>query len=80
MADEAVGHLRENLVTSAKVEVWNRKKKKGGSPFGTEGEEGVPPMPAFGGENDFSLQVPLMDALDFKDGRPRGSFKSSHPN
>jgi 2-oxoglutarate ferredoxin oxidoreductase subunit alpha len=48
MADEAVGHLRENLSTGAKVEVWDRRKKRGGSPFGTEEEDGVPPMPAFG--------------------------------
>jgi 2-oxoglutarate ferredoxin oxidoreductase subunit alpha len=48
MADEAIGHLRENLSINAKVEVWNRKKKKGTSPFGTEEEDGVPPMPAFG--------------------------------
>jgi 2-oxoglutarate ferredoxin oxidoreductase subunit alpha len=48
IADEAVGHLRENLSISAKVEVWNRKKKKGASPFGTEEEDDVPPMPAFG--------------------------------
>jgi 2-oxoglutarate ferredoxin oxidoreductase subunit alpha len=48
MADEAVGHLRENLSIGAKVEVWDRRKKRGGSPFGTEEEDGVPPMPAFG--------------------------------
>src|SRR5512136_1231798 len=30
MAEEAIGHLRENLLTRAKVEVWDRKKKKGG--------------------------------------------------
>jgi 2-oxoglutarate ferredoxin oxidoreductase subunit alpha len=48
MADEAVGHLRENLSISAKAEVWNRKKEKGASPFGTEEEDGVPPMPSFG--------------------------------
>jgi len=48
MADEAVAHLRENLSISAKVEVLNRKKKKGASPFGTEEEDGVPPMPSFG--------------------------------
>jgi 2-oxoglutarate ferredoxin oxidoreductase subunit alpha len=48
MADEAVGHLRENLSIRAKVEVWNRKKKKGASPFGTEEGDDVPPMPAFG--------------------------------
>jgi len=32
----------------ANVEVWNRKKEKGGAPFGTDEEDGVPPMPAFG--------------------------------
>jgi len=48
MADEAVGHLRETVRLPAKVEVWDRKKKKGGAPFGTEEEDGVPPMPVFG--------------------------------
>jgi 2-oxoglutarate ferredoxin oxidoreductase subunit alpha len=48
LADEAVGHLRESISINAKVEVWDRKKEKGGSPFGTEEGEGVPPMPAFG--------------------------------
>jgi len=48
MAEEAVGHLRENMLIPAKVEVWNRKKAKGKAPFGTEEDDGVPPMPAFG--------------------------------
>jgi len=48
LAEEAVGHLRESISISPKVEVWDRKKEKGGSPFGTEEEDGVPPMPAFG--------------------------------
>ncbi len=48
MAEEAVGHLRESIFIDAKVEVWNRKKEKGGSPFGAKEEDGVPPMPAFG--------------------------------
>ena len=48
MADEAVGHLRESMSINGRVEIWDRKKKKGGSPFGTEEEDGVPPMPAFG--------------------------------
>ncbi|HVP79139.1 MAG TPA: 2-oxoacid:acceptor oxidoreductase subunit alpha [Thermodesulfobacteriota bacterium] len=47
MADEAVGHLRENISMGAKVEVWNRKKPKKGSPFGVE-EDDVSPMPSFG--------------------------------
>jgi len=32
MADEAVGHLRETMNLPAKVEVWSRKKQKGGAP------------------------------------------------
>jgi 2-oxoglutarate ferredoxin oxidoreductase subunit alpha len=48
MTEEAVGHLRETIRIPGKVEVWDRKKKRGGSPFGTEEEDGVPPMPAFG--------------------------------
>jgi 2-oxoglutarate ferredoxin oxidoreductase subunit alpha len=48
MAEEAVGHLRETIRIPGPVEVWDRKKRKGGSPFGTEEEDGVPPMPAFG--------------------------------
>ncbi|MGQ9645726.1 MAG: 2-oxoacid:acceptor oxidoreductase subunit alpha [Thermodesulfobacteriota bacterium] len=48
MADEAVGHLRESMSVKAKVEIWDREKKKGGTPFGTEEEDGVPSMPVFG--------------------------------
>ena len=66
MADEAVGHLRENLSISAKVEVWNRKKKKGGSPFGTEEEEGVPPMPAFGEGERLLVTGSTHDAFGFR--------------
>ncbi|MGQ9508146.1 MAG: 2-oxoacid:acceptor oxidoreductase subunit alpha [Thermodesulfobacteriota bacterium] len=48
MAEEAVGHLRETIRIPEKSEVWNRKKQKGTPPFGTEEEDGIPPMPAFG--------------------------------
>ena len=48
MADEAVGHLRENVSIPEEVEVWDRKKQKGAAPFGTDEADGVPPMPAFG--------------------------------
>jgi 2-oxoglutarate ferredoxin oxidoreductase subunit alpha len=48
LADEAVGHLRENFFVPPEAEIWNRKKQKGAAPFGTEEEDGVPPMPAFG--------------------------------
>ncbi|RPI76884.1 MAG: 2-oxoacid:acceptor oxidoreductase subunit alpha [Desulfobacteraceae bacterium] len=48
MSDEAVGHLRERMDVSPKVRIVNRYKKSGAAPFGTESEDGVPPMPAFG--------------------------------
>jgi 2-oxoglutarate ferredoxin oxidoreductase subunit alpha len=48
MSERTVAQLRENIIIPAKIEVWNRKKMKGASPFGTEEEDGVPPMPAFG--------------------------------
>jgi 2-oxoglutarate ferredoxin oxidoreductase subunit alpha len=66
MADEAVGHLRENLSTRARVEVWDRKKKRGGPPFGTEEEEGVPPMPAFGEGERLLITGSTHDALGFR--------------
>jgi 2-oxoglutarate ferredoxin oxidoreductase subunit alpha len=48
MAEEAVGHLRESISISARLEILDRIKKKPGTPFGTEEKDGVPPMPAFG--------------------------------
>ena len=66
MADEAIGHLRENLSIRAKVEVWDRKKKKGGSPFGTEEEDAVPPMPVFGEGERLLITGSTHDALGFR--------------
>jgi len=48
LADEATGHLRENVRIPETVKVFNRKKKKGIPPFGDGGKDLVPPMPAFG--------------------------------
>jgi 2-oxoglutarate ferredoxin oxidoreductase subunit alpha len=66
MADEAVGHLRENISVSAKVEVWDRKKQKGGSPFDTDEEDGVPPMPAFGEGERLLVTGSTHDAFGFR--------------
>ncbi len=48
MSDEAVGHLRERMDIPPALKVTHRWKKSGAAPFGTEAEDGVPPMPAFG--------------------------------
>jgi 2-oxoglutarate ferredoxin oxidoreductase subunit alpha len=66
MADEAVGHLRETVTLPAKVEVWNRKKQRGGIPFGTEEEDGVPPMPAFGEGERLAVTGSTHDAYGYR--------------
>ena len=66
MADEAVGHLRENMSIHEKVEVWNRKKKKGGSPFDTDEEDGVPPMPVFGEGERLAVTGSTHDAFGYR--------------
>jgi 2-oxoglutarate ferredoxin oxidoreductase subunit alpha len=48
MAEEATAHLRERIEVGGVVALFNREKKAGAPPFGTEEDDGVPPMPAFG--------------------------------
>jgi len=66
MADEAVGHLRETVILPAKVDVWNRRKQKGGAPFGTEEEDGVPPMPVFGEGERLAVTGSTHDAYGYR--------------
>jgi len=66
MADEAVGHLRENISIRAKMDIFNRKKQKGGSPFGTEEKNGVPPMPSFGEGARLLVTGSTHDAFGFR--------------
>jgi 2-oxoglutarate ferredoxin oxidoreductase subunit alpha len=48
MAEEATAHLRETMHVVEEVELFSREKEAGAPPFGTERNNGVPPMPAFG--------------------------------
>jgi len=48
MGEEAIGHLRERTEVKPTVEVFDRVKKTGAPPFGTNQDDGIPPMPAFG--------------------------------
>jgi len=66
LADEAVGHLRETLVVSEEVEVYNRFKSPGLPPFGTEDPRGVPPMPAFGEGENLLITGSTHDAQGFR--------------
>ena len=48
LGDAVVGHVRESFEVPSTVEVFNRIKVPGAPPFGTDEEDGVPSMPAFG--------------------------------
>jgi 2-oxoglutarate ferredoxin oxidoreductase subunit alpha len=47
LGEQAVGHLRERMDVREKIAIFNRRKEKGAAPFGA-GDDGIPPMPAFG--------------------------------
>jgi 2-oxoglutarate ferredoxin oxidoreductase subunit alpha len=66
LSDEAVSHLRETIKIAGQVEVWDRKKQKGGSPFGTAEEDGVPPMPAFGEGERLAVTGSTHDPYGFR--------------
>ena len=66
MAEEATGHLRENMMIHKRVEVWDRKRTKGEAPFGTEEEDGIPPMPAFGEGERLLVTGSTHDAYGFR--------------
>lgn len=48
LSEAALGHLRERMDVREKVQLFDRVKKAGAAPFGTEEDDGVPPMPSFG--------------------------------
>jgi len=66
MAEEAVGHLRETIQILPKLEVWDRKKKKGSAPFDIEDEDGVPPMASFGEGERLSVTGSTHDGFGFR--------------
>jgi len=66
LADEAIGHLRETIDLPDRVETWERKKRKGAPPFGTDEEDGVPPMPAFGEGERITVTGSTHDPYGFR--------------
>ena len=66
LAEEAVGHLRETIKIAHGVEIWNRKRQAGASPFGTDEEDGVPPMPAFGEGERLAVTGSTHDPFGFR--------------
>ncbi len=53
MADEAVGHLRESMSVNARVEVWDRKKRRGDLPLAQKRKTGCLPCQPLEKENAF---------------------------
>jgi 2-oxoglutarate ferredoxin oxidoreductase subunit alpha len=66
LADEATGHLRETIGLPDRVETRERKKRKGAPPFGTDEEDGVPPMPAFGEGERITVTGSTHDPYGFR--------------
>jgi len=48
VAEETTAHLRERVNIPEEVELFDRERKPGAAAFGTEEDDGVPPMPSFG--------------------------------
>lgn len=48
LADEVIGHLKESFVVKPEIEIFNRNSNVTNQPFGTDVDDGVPAMPAFG--------------------------------
>lgn len=48
LADEVIGHLKESLSINPEIKVLDRIQTGQEPPFGTQSEDGVPPMPKFG--------------------------------
>jgi len=46
--DEAVGHMRENVILHDDFQIVDRAREGAGDPFGSDLPDGVPAMPAFG--------------------------------
>jgi 2-oxoglutarate ferredoxin oxidoreductase subunit alpha len=54
------------MIVPEKMEVWNRKKATGVAPFGTEDEDGIPPMPSFGEGERLAVTGSTHDPYGFR--------------
>ncbi len=65
-AEEAIGHLREKTTIYESVEILDRYKQPGGTPFGSDQIDGVPPMPSFGDGENLMVTGSTHDAHGFR--------------
>lgn len=66
LADEVVAHLQETLKIEPTVRCYERIRWPPFSPFGSESEDGVPPMPAFGEGAHLLITGSTHDAQGFR--------------
>jgi 2-oxoglutarate ferredoxin oxidoreductase subunit alpha len=66
LTEEAIGHLRERIDAVDDIEIFNRRKKPGAAPFGSEEKNGVPPMPAFGEGANILVTGSTHDSFGFR--------------
>lgn len=68
LGDAAVGHIWENLEVPGELTVFDREKKPGAPPFGTQEEDGVPPMPSLGEGENLIISGSTHDGFGYKKG------------
>ncbi|MBN1151737.1 MAG: 2-oxoacid:acceptor oxidoreductase subunit alpha [Dehalococcoidia bacterium] len=66
MAEAATMHLREILDVPADVRLYERDKKPGAPPFGSDTPDGVPPMPSFGEGEKLLVTASTHEARGFR--------------
>jgi len=66
LTEEAIGHLRERIDIVEDIDIFNRRKKTGAAPFGTEERDGVPPMPTFGEGEKLLVTASTHDNYGFR--------------
>ncbi|MCP4124471.1 MAG: 2-oxoacid:acceptor oxidoreductase subunit alpha, partial [Bacteroidetes bacterium] len=65
-SEEAIGHLWEKTTIHETVDIVNRHKQPGAPPFGTDQQDGVPPMPCFGEGENLMVTGSTHDPLGFR--------------
>ena len=66
LADEGVGHMRENFTVKPEVEIWRRPYAKGLPPFDTDDPDNVPSMPKFGMGEKLLITGSTHDKLGYR--------------
>lgn len=66
LGDAAVGHIWETLEVPGDLTVFDREKRPGSPPFGTQEEDGVPPMPSLGEGENLIISGSTHDGFGYK--------------